>query len=227
MRLILIRHGQTPSNVDHFLDTAVPGPGLTELGQAQAAALPKALSGEPIDGIFASDLIRTQLTANPLAAALGLPVGVRPGLREIFAGTLEMRNDREAIITYLTTVYSWVKGDLDVRMPGGPDGRETFDRFDAAIGELQMAGLKNPVVVSHGAMIRAWCSARAGNVEPDFIQGNALSNTGMAVMESAPGDDGEPVPGRWKLLSWMGEAVGGRELRDYGDDGPAGEDVKL
>ncbi|WP_461169334.1 histidine phosphatase family protein [Arthrobacter sp. Z1-15] len=226
MRLILIRHGQTPSNIDHFLDTAVPGPGLTELGLAQAAALPEALAGEPIDAVYASNLVRTQLTADPLAAALGLPVEVREGLREVSAGSLEMRNDRDAIIAYLKTVYSWVQGDLDVHMPGGPNGRETFDRFDAVVAELRAAGHSTPVVVSHGAMIRAWCTARAANVEPDFIVDNALSNTGVAVMESAD-DDGGGTPGPWNLLTWMGEAVGGRQLRDYGEDGPAGEDVKL
>lgn len=232
MRLILIRHGQTPSNENHFLDTAVPGPGLTELGLAQAAALPEALGHEPIDGIYASNLVRTQYTAAPLAAALGLPVDVRDGLREISAGNLEMRNDRDAIVAYLKTVYSWVRGDLDVHMPGGPNGHETFDRFDAVIDELQAAGLKNPVVVSHGAMIRAWCTARAANIEPDFIVENALSNTGVAVMESAEDAGGgrlkgQGTPGSWNLLTWMGEAVGGRALRDYGEDGPAGEDVKL
>ena len=32
MRLILVRHGQTPSNIERLLDTGAPGPGLTELG---------------------------------------------------------------------------------------------------------------------------------------------------------------------------------------------------
>ena len=225
MRLILVRHGQTPSNLDHFLDTDVPGPGLTALGLEQAAALPAALAGEPIDGIYASNLVRTQFTAQPLAAALGLPIQVRPGLREISAGALEMRNDREAITTYLKTVYSWVKGDLDVAMPGGPTGRQSLERFDAVVRELHDAGLAAPVVFSHGAIIRAWTTARAQNLEPDFIVENALSNTGTAVLESDPGPDGTPGP--WRLLTWMGDAVGGRALRDYGEDGPAGEDVKL
>lgn len=44
MRLLLVRHGETPSNVDRLLDTAVPGPGLTRLGERQAAALPEALA---------------------------------------------------------------------------------------------------------------------------------------------------------------------------------------
>ena len=38
MRLILVRHGQTPSNIERLLDTGAPGPGLTELGLAQSGA---------------------------------------------------------------------------------------------------------------------------------------------------------------------------------------------
>ena len=219
MRLILIRHGQTPSNVEHSLDTAVPGPGLTELGLAQAAALPEALAGEPVDGIYASNMVRTQLTADPLAASLGLPVEVRAGLREISAGSLEMRRDREAVEDYLKTVYSWVRGDLDVHMPGGPDGHETLDRFDAVVAELAGLGLESPVIVSHGAMIRTWATLRARNVGSDFIVRNGLSNTGIAVLESG-GRSGE-----WDLLTWMGEPVGGEDLQDRGDDGPVAEDV--
>ncbi|MCQ1945676.1 histidine phosphatase family protein [Arthrobacter sp. zg-Y1116] len=225
MRLILVRHGQTPSNVEHFLDTAVPGPGLTELGREQAAALPEALGHEPIDGVFASNLVRTQLTAAPLAAALGLPVQIRDGLREVFAGDLEMRNDRDAIITYLKTVYRWVSGDTAVRMPGGPDGAETLGRFDAVVEELAAEGLKSPVIFSHGAIIRAWATARAENVGADFIVANALSNTGIAVLEARELPDGSFGP--WELLTWMGEPVGGEELEDYGDDGPAADDVAL
>lgn len=225
MRLLLIRHGQTPSNIGHFLDTGVPGPGLTELGLEQAAALPDALGAEPIDGIFASNLTRTQLTAAPLAAALGLPVQIRDGLREVSAGTLEMRNDRDSIITYLKTVYRWVQGDTGVRMPGGPDGAATLARFDAVVRELAGAGLKTPAIFSHGAIIRAWAIARAENVGADFIVQNALSNTGVAVME-APELPGGGL-GPWQLLTWMGEPVGGEALQDFGEDGPAADNVAL
>lgn len=65
MRLLLVRHGQTPSNVEFLLDTAVPGPGLTALGERQAAALPEALADEDIEALYVSTLVRTQLTAAP------------------------------------------------------------------------------------------------------------------------------------------------------------------
>src|SRR5665647_3502119 len=48
MRLILVRHGQTSSNISRALDTAEPGPDLTDLGRAQAAALSRVLDGAPI-----------------------------------------------------------------------------------------------------------------------------------------------------------------------------------
>jgi probable phosphoglycerate mutase len=91
MRLLLIRHGQTPANVLGQLDTARPGPGLTELGARQAAEIPDALANERVDALVASTLLRTQLTAAPLAGARGLEVEVRPGLHEIEAGDLESR----------------------------------------------------------------------------------------------------------------------------------------
>ncbi len=37
MRLLLLRHGQTPSNVGGLLDTAYPGPGLP-MGMMQSRA---------------------------------------------------------------------------------------------------------------------------------------------------------------------------------------------
>lgn len=101
MRLILIRHGQTPSNVGHHLDTAEPGPGLTDLGHEQARELPAALAGEPIDALYVSTLLRTQQTAAPLAEERGLALRIRRGLREITAGRLEMANDEESIRTYM------------------------------------------------------------------------------------------------------------------------------
>jgi broad specificity phosphatase PhoE len=218
MRLFLIRHGQTPNNVRGLLDTAVPGPGLTELGFEQAAALPEALGAEPIDALYASSQLRAQLTAAPLAKALGLKVNVRGGVREISAGDLEMLGDTESIERYLSTVFAWSAGELARRMPGGPDGHETFARFDAVIDEVTSNGHRAVAIVSHGAMIRTWVGARAVNLDMRFVAANALSNTGVVVLE-------RDADRRWNALTWMGSAVGGPGLADAATDGPAGDPV--
>lgn len=218
MRLFLIRHGQTPNNVRGVLDTAVPGPGLTELGFEQAAALPEALGAEPIDALYASSQLRAQLTAAPLAKALGLKVNVRHGVREISAGDLEMLGDTESIERYLSTVFAWSAGELARRMPGGPDGHETFARFDAVIDEVTSNGHRAVAIVSHGAMIRTWVGARAVNLDMRFVAANALSNTGVVVLE-------RDAARRWNALTWMGGAVGGPGLADADTDGPTGDPV--
>ncbi len=228
MRLLLIRHGQTPSNVQSLLDTAVPGPGLTDLGHEQAAALPETLAGYRIDAIYASTQPRAQLTAAPLAAARGLPVRVRAGLREVAAGDLEMLGDEVSIRTYQGVIRQWINGELDVRMPGGSLGSEVLDRFDAVVEEVVQCLRRDvgengcAVLVSHGAMLRMWASVRATDLpaaEDSLGREHALHNTGMIVLEStAP-----RAPG-WQVLSWAGRAIGGRILDEGTRTGPAGED---
>jgi probable phosphoglycerate mutase len=214
VRLLLIRHGQTPSNVRGLLDTAAPGPGLTALGEQQAAEIPDGLAGMPVDAIWASTLVRTRLTAAPLAAERGLDVGELAGIHEIGAGSLEMRSDYAAIRTYLETVFGWGQGDLDRRMPDGENGHEFFERFDASI-EQATRDAAAAAVVSHGAAIRVWVAGRATNVPSSFAGEHELDNTGVVELSGSPGS--------WRLVSWQGTPVGGPELADPRADDPTGE----
>jgi broad specificity phosphatase PhoE len=209
MRLLLIRHGQTPNNVAGALDTARPGAGLTALGQAQAGAIPLALAGEEIAGVYASPLVRTQLTAAPLAGTLGLDVRVTEGLEEIAAGGFEMRTDEESVRAYIETVASWAGGEVDRPMPGGGDGRAFFERYDAAIRAIAEAHRPDATVaaVSHGAAIRLWAATRGANVDTLEAIQRRLMNTGLAALE------GDPDRG-WELVRWQAEPLGGLDLQD-------------
>ncbi|MEU7057747.1 histidine phosphatase family protein [Streptomyces sp. NPDC046197] len=215
MRLLLIRHGQTPSNVDFLLDTAVPGPGLTELGERQAAALPGALAHEDIEAVYASTLVRTQLTAAPLAAARGLDVPVRDGIREVTAGDLEMlpggtRRGQE----YMRTVLAWAAGHTELRMPGAESGGQALARYDAVVAEAADSGARTVAMVSHGAAIRLWTAVRAHNLDADFAAAHPLDNTGVVILEGSPGDG-------FKALSWAGAVVS-----PAGEGGPTGRPVQ-
>lgn len=216
MRLLLIRHGQTPSNVGGILDTRIPGPGLTTLGEAQAAAIPQTLDGEPIDAIYASVQVRSQITAAPLVADRGLELQVRDGIREIASGDYEMRSDYDAVEDYLATMVRWVDGDLDAQLPGGETATEVFDRYNGVVAEAYSAGHSTVAFVSHGAVIRTWAGYYADNLSAQFIADNPLHNTGIVVLEGSP-EDG------WTALSYMGEALGGAQLDDAAQSGPAAE----
>ncbi|WP_406259667.1 histidine phosphatase family protein [Streptomyces nigra] len=214
MRLLLVRHGQTTANVDYLLDTAPPGAPLTPLGEQQAAALPDALADEDIEAVYASTLIRTQATAAPLAAARGLDVRVRDGIREVSAGDMELLDGHaEEAEPYMRTVFAWAAGDTALRMPGGESGDEALGRYDAVIAEAAASGAGTVAMVSHGAAIRMWTAARAANVDVAFAASHPLQNTGVVILEGAPGE-------AWKALSWAGAVVA-----PAGDGGPTGRPV--
>ena len=93
MRLLLIRHGQTPSNVLGLLDTAVPGPGLTDLGDRAGGRT----AGHPGRLPDRRDL---RLQPAPRAAhgraagrGAGLPIRCGTDCARSHAGDLEMLGD--------------------------------------------------------------------------------------------------------------------------------------
>jgi len=197
MRLVLIRHGQSPSNVLGLLDTEPPGPGLTALGTEQAAGVPHRVAAEPIEAIYASTATRAQHTAMPLAASLGIDVVIRAGLREMAAGDWEMRGDDESVRSYLGLIGSAMAGSPDDRSPGvnGESGREVLQRFDDVIQEILDTGVACAAVFAHGAANRLWASVRAGNLADDFGATHGLGNTGIVVLS------GDQQRG-WTALSW-------------------------
>ena len=192
---MLIRHGQTTSNVDLLLDTAVPGADLTDLGRAQSDAIPAALKSVDIDLIVASDLVRTQQTAEPLARARGLTPWVRGGVREISAGELEMLGDPDSLERYHHMVAGWVD-DPHSTIPGGETGAQMLGRFDSVVEEIhrEVGEEGTAVVFSHGAVVRTWSALRVEGVTMDFAASNPLHNTALVAVSGRPG--------AWALDSW-------------------------
>ncbi|MFF5989763.1 histidine phosphatase family protein [Prauserella flavalba] len=202
MRLYLVRHAQSEANVLKTLNTALPGPPLTELGRRQADALAEQLAGEPVAAVYASQATRAQQTAAPLASSLALDLQVVEGIHEIQVGELEDRGDTEALERYFGTVGPWTRGDLSPAMPGGESGRDVYDRFVTAVGDLRAKHVEvDPdgvvVVVSHGGAIRLGAEWLADNVKPEIADKGLLPNTGIVRLETR-GDDG------WTCLDWAG-----------------------
>jgi probable phosphoglycerate mutase len=216
MRLLLMRHGQTHANVSGELDTAHPGLELTDLGATQATAAMQALTDEHLDAIYVSSRIRTHQTAAPTARARGIEPVQLSGIEEINAGDFEMRNDHDAIHGYISTVSSWIHGELGVRMPGGETGHEFLERYDHAVRRILEAQHSTALVVSHGAALRTWTALR---MDPDSgapAVTEPLHNTALIVLE---GD----FDAGWQLRRWEGEPVGGRFLEDEAAPDPTGD----
>jgi broad specificity phosphatase PhoE len=141
MAIYLIRHGETDWNRQGRLQ-GLEDIELNSTGVRQAQACARALSGLTISGIVTSPLRRAKVTADIIAAELGLPVIVDAGLTERDFGRLSglTAAEREALLK-----------------TGGDHQEEplesVIDRMLSVI--YAYAGGGNVLMVSHGASINA------------------------------------------------------------------------
>jgi broad specificity phosphatase PhoE len=210
-----VRHGQSIANAANLFDTAVPGTGLTLLGQQQAQAIANALAGQgPFAGIFASQLIRTQETAAPLADLLGMNVQILPGLNEIYAGVFNgLPQVSLAGLLYLVAPVAWTLGFPIVPMlaPGAHLNGVVFDQaFTNALQTMYGTAMTNPVVAANGSItdvafssefaIEVGTMMNVNNPDPLLMLTHPLPNTGVVVVQGDPQDG-------WTLVSWNGIPV--------------------
>lgn len=200
MRLLLIRHGESQANVVGGMDTSAPGPDLTDKGRAQATSLVARLSGESVEAVYASTLVRAQQSAQPLADSLGLPVHVRDGLREVRVGELEAKSDPAAVAAYRAVYRQWLEGDPEQVLPGGESARQAVARFDAVVREIEAEHADGTVAVfTHGSALRLWAVFASDNVTPDF--GLAYIDNVAVVVVAGTAETGR------RILSWDGAVL--------------------
>ena len=88
--IYLIRHAEAEGNlyrrIHGWYDALV-----TPNGMRQIKALEQRFATVPIQAVYSSDLIRTQLTAGAVYLPKNLPLHLDPGLREIHMGDWEDR----------------------------------------------------------------------------------------------------------------------------------------
>lgn len=214
MKLVLVRHGQTASNVSGALDTGRPGRALNAVGREQAQSLAQrwdTIAPTP-HALAVSPLLRTRQTAQPLLDRYkGLEPMVREGLREIRGGNLEMSAALADIAQYMLAVLPWLNGDWQSRMPGGESGFELLTRALPAVAEVLCVARERggedatAVVVAHGAINRVIASALSPQIGPNLVMMYRLDNTGTCVLEAAgdlPFERPDAILGRFTALTW-------------------------
>jgi probable phosphoglycerate mutase len=149
--ILLARHGETDWNAARRVQghTDVP---LNERGREQARALAEELADEPLEAVYASDLLRAHETARIVAERKGLHVTVLPELRERNFGTWEGLTDVEVFERFpQARTGTW--GDAETR-------EELSHRILAALRRIAERHPDGRVlVVAHGGPLRAALSA--------------------------------------------------------------------
>jgi broad specificity phosphatase PhoE len=143
--LIIARHGRTAANASGEL-LGRRDPGLDAAGEAQAAAIGRALAGA--DRVIASPLRRCQETA----AAIGLPVETEERFIELDYGVLE---GTPVADVPASTWAAW-RADTGWRPEAGESLDDLAARVWPALADLvDDAAGRDVVVVSHVSPIKA------------------------------------------------------------------------
>lgn len=194
-RLLLVRHGQTPSNVAGALDTRIPGAPLTELGREQAATAGELIATEQFEPtvVFSSEAARARETSRIIADRLGVGAEPVPDSMEIQAGEYEMRTDADALLAYNQVMRDWLeKGEMDSRLPGGESALDIRRRFLPIVDSFRESYLdsdpgSDAIIVVHGALMRL-ATVLLGAVRAHYALDNRIPNCGIIELESLGND---------------------------------------
>ncbi len=189
--VIFWRHGQTDYNVERRFQGQSDIP-LNDLGHRQAEAAAAYLSELAPEVVVSSDLSRAAVTADHLAARLGLTVTRDRRLRESAFGEWEGLTRDEILETWAEELHDWVAG-ADTRPPGGESRSESGRRVADAITEIvRDSDAATIAIVAHGAVLRA-----AAEILLD------MSGSGrLAVLGNCGHGEFGCTGGNWVLRSW-------------------------
>ena len=193
-RVVVLRHGRTGHNLRHIWQGQLDEP-LDEVGVAQAHAAAAVLARLAPVAVVASDLVRASVTADIVAAAVGLPVTLDPRLQELDVGRWQGLTRAEIVAAGDSDALdAWRRGD-DLAVGGAERpsdlGRRGAQALREHAGAVEAGTL---LVVAHGALLRAATMSLLGLEQPQWKLLAGLPNCGWGVLE----------PGRptWRLLAW-------------------------
>lgn len=149
--LIFLRHGETVHTAaKKFSGPGGDDPGLNDAGRAQAERAAAALLIDGgVDAIVSSPMRRTRETAQAVAAALALPVGIEDGFRECAFGEWDGLTFSDVQERWPRELDAWL-GSMEFAPPGGESLAEVQVRVEEALTKtLASYAGKNVVVVSH------------------------------------------------------------------------------
>jgi len=182
-RIYIIRHAEAEGNLFHRAHGWFDGH-ITATGMEQIAALEKRFADIHVDTAYASELTRTQTTAQAVVAPKGLKLRIEPGLNEIRMGVYEdvtlgdlIYHHPEERVNFGTYSRKWA-----------PEGGDTFaqaaERFTAAFFRLAQRHPDETICLfTHSAVIRCFQAALRGKHPEDAPDIHTCGNTGVSCYE--------------------------------------------
>jgi len=151
-RLLLVRHATSEGRgrfAGHW-DAS-----LSKSGRQELEWLGEKCLRHPVRAIYSSDLRRARETAEAVARQFGLPVDLRPDLREIHFGEWEGLEWKQIAQRHPRLAARWMDRFPFQSIPGGEPFRQFQRRVAAAVGEIVEANRGQcALIVTHAGVIR-------------------------------------------------------------------------
>ena len=152
--LLLVRHGQTSSNLNGFYMGRSPED-LTDLGYTQARLLSSRLAGLPLAAVYSSPLKRACATAAVIAEPHRLKLRIRNELTEIDVGQWQGRHVTDIAAGWPELWRKWQEDPTVMTMPGGESLADVAARAIRAFQDIvrDYEG-KIVVIVAHEGVLK-------------------------------------------------------------------------
>jgi alpha-ribazole phosphatase/probable phosphoglycerate mutase len=162
LKVILLRHGETPYNADGNRYCGRTDIGLTEKGILQAQKVFTALKNLPIDAVYASPLVRACKTAE-IASGNG-PVITDARIIEADFGLWEGKTKEEFIAENPELWQQWMKDPQNTKAGGtGETGGEIVKRVNDFFEEMNVKHNNQTImVVAHNGINRLYMASKLG-----------------------------------------------------------------
>jgi len=194
--ILLIRHGETPSNAARIVQT--PETPLSETGREQARRLAARLASLGVARIVSSDLARAVQTAEAIRAATRAPLELEPLLQERNFGDVR------------GTPYSELGFDLFAPDFDPPHG-ESWEVFHQRVGEAWRRVIEvarrtpgDLAVVTHGLVCFSLAQRHLA-LPAGSAPALALPNTALALVDPTP----PHAVARWGCVAHLETASAG------------------
>jgi probable phosphoglycerate mutase len=185
-RVLAVRHGETAWNVENRIQGQLDVP-LDELGRWQAQRLALAMSGEAIDAIYTSDLLRTVETAAPTARSCGIAYVTDRGLRERGFGVFEGLTFTEIEQRWPEQSARWRRREPEFGAEGGETLNDFYARSVAVVTRLAAAHPGQTImIVTHGGVLDCLYRA-ASRIALDAPRSWQIGNASINRLLYTPG----------------------------------------
>lgn len=163
-KVYLIRHGLPDFPDGNRMCIGTTDIPMGERGLEQATAMAAKLP--PVTAVFSSPLTRAVQTAR----AIGMPVAILDGLRELYAGTWDGLTFDQIRARY-PELYAARARDLTLPLPDAEDHAEGLARFSAAMEAAARTAPGDFAVVAHGGIIAQFLQDISGIWrKPDYAE---------------------------------------------------------